>query len=149
MPKVLALILSTTQTGCGVHTCNPCSCPAALVKQHMEGRTEGWEVKIIFSHTELEAGQSHMQRGVLECQITSSVSTLVFSSSFLLFFNLSVEVFCLSVCSCVTGTCGGQRKMLDPGELELQMVVRCHVGLNPSLLEEQKVFLTTETCLQF
>ena len=80
----------------------------------MEGRTEGWEVKIIFSYTELEASLSHMHRLVLECQITSRVSTLVFSFFFLFQFKcrgvLSCLSVCLSVCSCVTGTCGGQRK---------------------------------------
>jgi len=42
-------------------------------------------------------------------------------------------------------------RVLDPLELELQIVVSCHVGagnLSPGTVEEQPVFLTTEPSLQ-
>lgn len=54
MLEALALIRSTTKTGCGVHACNP---SIWRVEQ------KGWELKIIFSYTELEASLSYTQRG--------------------------------------------------------------------------------------
>jgi hypothetical protein len=43
----------------------------------------------------------------------------------------------------------GQKRALDPLELELQMVISCHVGAETELtsLEEQLVLLTSEPSL--
>ena len=46
------------------------------------------------------------------------------------YFILCVWIFCLHVClciMCVPGACRGQKRASDPVELELQIVVRCHV----------------------
>jgi hypothetical protein len=32
------------------------------------------------------------------------------------------------LCVCMPGACGGQKRASDPLELELQMVVNCHVS---------------------
>lgn len=44
-------------------------------------------------------------------------------------------------------TCGGQKRVWDPLELELHMVVSHHMGqkLNPGLLEEQASALNHQT----
>lgn len=46
----------------------------------------------------------------------------------------------------------GQKTVSDPQELELQMVVSCHLygswELNPDSLEERQVFLTIELSYQ-
>lgn len=50
-----------------------------------------------------------------------------------------------------TGVCGGQKKESDPLELELEVFVSFLVwdwAQNPGPLQEQQVFLTTETSLQ-
>ena len=39
---------------------------------------------------------------------------------------MSVLPECVSVSICIPSACGGQKKALDPLELELQMVVSCH-----------------------
>ena len=56
-------------------------------------------------------------------------------------------MFCLCVCihSCVPGACRGQKRALDPLELELGVAVRHYVGTgNPCLLQKQQLLLTTE-----
>lgn len=39
--------------------------------------------------------------------------------------------------TCVPGACGGEKGTLD--SLELELVVSCHVGVNPDPLEGQPV----------
>lgn len=48
------------------------------------------------------------------------------------------------------GTSGGQKRVLDLLELELQMAMSCHTGAdnNLSILSEQQAILTDETSLQ-
>jgi hypothetical protein len=50
----------------------------------------------------------------------------------------------------VSGVHGGQERIVGPLELELQVVVSCHVGARnwTRLLEEQPVILTAEPSLQ-
>lgn len=54
-----------------------------------------------------------------------------FLNLFHLFVCLCVGLFCLHVCLCtriILGTTGGQKKVLDLLELEIQRVGSCHVG---------------------
>jgi hypothetical protein len=41
---------------------------------------------------------------------------------------VSIQPACVSVCYCMPGACGGQKRVLDALELELEMVVSCHMG---------------------
>lgn len=70
----------------------------------------------------------------------------------LFYFNLGVSVFCRHVYLCtISMEClGGQRRVLDPLGLELQMEFEQPCGcweLIPGPLEEQPVILTTELSL--
>jgi hypothetical protein len=51
---------------------------------------------------------------------------------------------------CIPGGHRGQKRVLDPLELQLQMAVRFHVGdkLNPGSLQVQQAVLPTESSLQ-
>lgn len=54
----------------------------------------------------------------------------------------SVHILGRCVCVCV---CYGQKRVAEPLELELQVVVSSHVVLGP--LQEEQVLLTAETSL--
>lgn len=50
---------------------------------------------------------------------------LFFITYFLKDLFLFMCVFCVNVCHICVGTCGGQKKVSDPPELELQVNVDC------------------------
>ena len=54
------------------------------------------------------------------------VTSLSLSLNFV--FILCVQVYCLHVCICVPGAREGEKRALDPLELELYTVVGHHVG---------------------
>lgn len=107
MLEALALIRSTTKTGCGMHACNP-----SIWRVEQKG------VKDHLQLHRVEASLSYTQRVELPL-----VWLLWFSPFFFPNLSLSVGVFCLSVCLFMGDWFPGrQRRMLDPGELELQML---------------------------
>lgn len=80
--------------------------------------------------------------------IPQELSTFLSFSRFV--FILCVCVFAcmyVSVCPmCVPGDCRGQKRISDPPEIELHIIVSCHVGagLNLDPLPEWQVSFTAE-----
>lgn len=54
----------------------------------------------------------------------------------------------MRACMCIMCVTGGQKRVLETLEWELQKVVSCHMGAGSKApLQEQQVFLTTEQSL--
>jgi hypothetical protein len=53
-------------------------------------------------------------------------------------------VLCVSMCTCVPGIQGSQKRVSDPWELESHLVVSCLVGAGNPTLDKEQVLSPTE-----
>ena len=110
-----------------------------------------------FRGSEFKCRQPHggsqsslMRSGALFWCVWRQLCTHINKINLLKKLPLCVWVFCLSVCLCVTfipGSKGGQQRVTEVLELELQMVVTCHVDAENQLCPLEKL-LTAEPFLQ-
>lgn len=65
-----------------------------------------------------------------------------------MFFIVYFHIMCMSIllaCMCVPYVCGGQMSLLDFSELELQVVVNCHVCAGTRTESSERIVRTLLT----